>query len=315
MADVVERAGGSASAGPHTVVSVVIVTVGRPVQLAASLAAYESLAAGTPPFEVIVVLDGEDPASRAVAQRPWRFPRTVLAQPHRGIAAAKNLGVAHACADCVVFLNDDTRPAPDCLLAHLEAQRRFGPCIVAGRVDWDPEREITPYMRWLAPAGHQFNFARLEPDGPIGWDAVWGAHLGVPRAWLLDEPFDPDLSAAALEDTEWAYRQVVRRGRPARYVPAARAWHDHRYDGPADFRRRARLAGAVGRQLARRHPKLRWPLVMRPVAAAVAATLLAAWPGRWRRETAWDLDFRWNWSRGILTPRHRQQFSQGHRSA
>ena len=299
------RTAQAAPAGAPPAVSVVMATIGRPAQFAASLAAYERLDPATPPFEVVVVLDGEDPASRETAERPWPFPCTVLAQPHRGISAAKNLGTAHARADYLVFLNDDTRPAPDCLLAHLEAQRRHGPCIVLGHVDWDPEREITPYMRWLAPTGHQFNFARLDPDGPIGWDAVWGAHLGVPRAWLLDEPFDPAFSAAALEDTEWAYRQIVRRGRLARYVPTARAWHDHHYDGPADFRRRARLAGAIGRQLARRHPALFWPLVVRPVAAALAATLLAAWPGRWRRETLWDLDFRWNYVLGIPTPRRR----------
>lgn len=313
MTEVVERGGAGAIAGPQPEVSVVIATIGRPVQLAASLAAYEQLDPATPPFEVIVVLDGEEPPSRAVAQQPWRFACTVLAQPHRGISAAKNLGASRARADYLVFLNDDTRPAPDCLLAHLEAQHRHGPCIVLGHVDWDPEREITPYMRWLAPAGHQFNFERLDPDGPVGWDAVWGAHLAMPRAWTLDEPFDPDVSAAALEDTEWAYRQIVRRGRPARYVPAARAWHDHRYDGPADFRRRARLAGAVARTLARRYPALSWPLAVRPVAAAVAATLLAAWPGRWHRETAWDLDFRWNFVRGSLSPQGRRRLTRGHK--
>ena len=301
MTSTYDRTGGAATAQAQPAVSVVIATVGRPAQLAASLTAYEQLNPATPPFEVIVVLDGEDLASRAAAEQPWRFPCTVLAQPHRGISAAKNLGAAHARADYLVFLNDDTRPASECLIAHLDAQRRHGPCVVLGHVDWDPDREITRYMRWLAPAGHQFNFERLDPDGLMGWDAVWGANLGMPRAWQLDEPFDPDFSAAALEDTEWAYRQIVHRRRPARYVPEARAWHDHRYDGPADFRRRARLAGATGRVLVRRHPALRWPLVLRPVVAAVAVTLLAAWPGRWRRETAWDLDFRWNWVRGLTT--------------
>ena len=282
-------------------ITVVIVTIGRPDRLAASVAAYAGLRPGTPPFEIIVVLDGEDPASREIASRPYPFPTRVLSQPRSGIGAAKNLGARAAAGELVLFLNDDTRPDPSCLCAHADAQERFGPCVVLGKVDWDPEHEVTPYMAWLAPKGHQFNYARLSPDAPIPWDACWGAHLAVPRPWVLDEPFDPVLPFSVLEDGEWAYRQA-RRGRPLRYAPAAHAWHNHRFDGPRDFRRRPRAAAAAARWVANRHPRLAFKLLVRPVLAAAAASALAAWPGRWRRTTLWDLDFRWSYVAGLFRP-------------
>lgn len=279
-----------------------IVTVGRPRHLEASLASYAMLAPGTPPFDVTVVLDGEDADCRAVAARPYAFPLRVLAQPSAGISAAKNTGARAAAGELIVFLNDDTRPHPDCLRAHADAHARFGPGIVVGKVDWDPEREITPYMAWLAPAGHQFNFARLRPDAPIPWDACWGAHLSAPREWVLDEPFDPRLPV--IEDGEWAYRQQ-RRGRALRYVPEARAFHDHRIRGPRDYAGRARDAGAAARRVAARHPRLAFKLLIRPALAAAGASLLALWPGRWRPATAWDLSYRWRYVGGMLAGRRR----------
>ncbi len=286
--------------GVQPAISVVIATVGRAEKLARSLEAFDRLHPDTPPFEVIVVLDGADPATRAVADEQHRFPLRLFEQLRSGNGPAKNLGARHALAPYLVFLNDDTRPDPGCLLAHLRAQERYGPCVLVGKVDWDPAQETTPYMAWLAPNGHQFNFSRLEPHGPVRWDACWGAHLGVPRDWHLEEPFDEAFPYPSLEDTEWGFR-LAHVGRPIRYEPDALCFHDHRYDGPADYRCRARISGAATRYTVRRHPALLWPLILRPAAAAAASLLLALWPGRWRCDTLWDLDFRWNFVWGTLT--------------
>jgi glycosyltransferase involved in cell wall biosynthesis len=281
-------------------VSVVIATEGRAEKLRRSLAGFECLHPETPAFEIIVVLDGTDQATRAVAREPRPFPVRFLEQPHRGTGPAKNLGAAHAHAPLVVFLNDDTRPDAGCLLAHVRAQARYGPCVVLGRVEWDPLLEVTPYMAWLAPNGHQFNFSRLRPHEAVHWDACWGAHLGLPRDWCLGEPFDDAFPYPSLEDTEWGFR-VSHTGRPIRYEPEAVCFHDHRYAGPAGYRRRARISGAAARYTVRHHPAMLWPLVLRPAGAAAASTLLALCPGRWRRDTLWDLDFRWNLVWGMLT--------------
>jgi GT2 family glycosyltransferase len=286
-------------------ISVIIATVGRPDRLLASLNAYAGLDPKTPPFEVVVVLDGEDEQSRSVC-RNSTFPLRVLSQERAGNGPAKNRGVEAAAGELVVFLNDDTRPDPGCLAAHAEAQRRFGPCVCLGRVDWDPEAEITPYMRWLAPAGHQFNFSRLDPEKPLPWDAAWGAHLALPRKIAVDFPFARNFPYPSLEDIEWGWR-LEQAGVPMRYVPEAVSYHDHLYRGPADYRSRARISGAAARWVGLRHPALVWPLIVRPSLAAAARLLTMMWPGSWRRQLLWDLDFRCNYVLGILQPRRRDR--------
>jgi len=43
-------------------------------------------------------------------------------------------------------------------------------------------------------------------------------------------------------------------------------------------------------------------LIGRPSLAAKVRELTMAWPGNWRREKLWDLDFRWNYALGIFLP-------------
>jgi GT2 family glycosyltransferase len=296
------------------VVSVVIASVGRPAKLGKSLASYALLDPATPPFEVIVAYEDGDLETRSVVQQLSAFPVQAVAQPLRGIGQGRNYGAECAAGEHIVFLNDDTRVHSRCLLAHLEAQRRFGPCIAVGHVDWDPELPITPYMRWLAPAGHQSHCARLAPDASIGFDSCWGTNLGVPREWVLDERFDDAFPLPALEDGEWGFRQL-RRGRPLRFIADARCYHNHHYDGPADYRGRARNAGAAALYTVRQHSGLFWALLLRPGAVACATSLLALWPGRWRRELLWDLDFRWNYVFGMLSGRKAQRTALASRAA
>jgi GT2 family glycosyltransferase len=286
-------------------ISVIIATVGRAAQLGTSLDAYERLESETPPFEVIVVLDGEDTASREVCEKSRGFRVSVLSQEPAGPGSARNLGAERARGKLIVLLNDDTRPDPGCLLAHFSAQARLGPCVAIGRVEWDPEQPRTPYMMWLAPKGHQFNYGRLDPERPAPWDACWATNLAVPRDWLLAEPFDADFPVLALEDGEWGYRLFLS-GRPFRYVPETVCFHDHRYEGPTDYRRRARTGGAASRYVVRRHPELAWMLIGRPAAAAAARAASMLWPGNWRREKLWDLDFRCNYAIGIVQPRRKE---------
>lgn len=282
-------------------ITVVVATVGRSAQLERSLNAYERLDPATPPFEVVVVFDGGDQASRKVCGKARGFPVRVLSQEPSGPGPARNLGAASAFGELVVLLNDDTRPDPACLLEHASAQAKLGPCVSIGRVEWDPEQPPTPYMKWLAPEGHQFNYGRLNSEQEVPWDACWATNLAVPRDWLLDEPFDPDFPVLAVEDGEWGYR-LLRSGRQLRYVPASVCFHDHRYERPADFRPRARAGGTASRYVVRRHPELVWTLIGRPVVAAAARAASMLWPGNWRRKMLWDLDFRSNYVFGIVQP-------------
>lgn len=285
--------------GGELELSVVIATAGRAPKLLVSLEDLAKLAEDTPPFEVVVALDGEDPESRKALERLWPFPLSMVAQPHLGAAAARNLGCRVARAPRVLFLNDDTRPHPGCLRAHWEVHLRHGAVGALGYTAWDPNTPITPYMKWLAPAGHQFNFSRLQPYRAIPWDACWTTNLSVPRSWVLEEPLDERFSGAAAEDSEWGYR-LWRRGWSILYVPDAVCYHNHLYREPKDFRWRARSAGAGARLVVGRHPELAWMFIFKPALAWAVRALTLALPGKRYRQKLWDFDFRWNYLVGMV---------------
>lgn len=74
------------------------------------------LGQGLSAIEVIVVDDGSQDASADLVQS--RFPGvTLLRQPNQGVAAARNLGIAHASGEWVAFVDADDIWLPDKLAA------------------------------------------------------------------------------------------------------------------------------------------------------------------------------------------------------
>lgn len=97
------------AAGP--VVSVVIPTHHRPALLAKTVASV--LAQTVRDLEVIVVIDGADPAARAVLlERSDERIRPVVHHEAQGVSAARNAGLARACGRWVAFCDDDDLWAP-----------------------------------------------------------------------------------------------------------------------------------------------------------------------------------------------------------
>lgn len=103
--------------------SVVIPTWRRPALLAETL---DSLACQTEAdFDVVVVCDGEDPETRALAARySAEFPlRWVFSPENRGRPLARNAGAQEATSDLLLFLDDDTPAAPDWVSRHRRRHR------------------------------------------------------------------------------------------------------------------------------------------------------------------------------------------------
>ena len=132
--------------------SIVIPTRDRPDRLAQTLGAIEAEITGSV-VEVVVVDDGSAPGSLdKLRRRSWDFPIRWLAQEGRGPATARNRGVATARGKRVLFLGDDTRPAPGCLDRHRGATEG-----IQGHIDWDPDQPISPVMEPGA-------ISRVEPS-------------------------------------------------------------------------------------------------------------------------------------------------------
>lgn len=240
-------------------------------------------------IEIIVVDDGsrQDLAPLIATFDGVRLEK----QPPLGPATARNRGAALARAGRVLFLGDDTRPAPGALRAHLDLAAEYGDghgdVGVQGHIDWDPEREITELMRFLAPAGPQFYFKGLGARRPIPFTAVLGSNLSVPAAWLREEPFDEGFPHAAVEDTEAAWRWHLR-GWHVLYEPAALCWHHHHYARLEPFLERQRRAGSSARHAVRLHPRLLPRLVLQPALMGLVVRARRQL-GRGRPHDDWDL--------------------------
>jgi O-antigen biosynthesis protein len=110
-----------AEAGPWASASVVVCTHNGQQTLDECLARVEALS--YPDFEVIVISDGSSDASAQIARA---HGARLLETPHRGLANARNVGIAAARGEIVAFLDDDAFPDPDWLRYVADSLRRGG---------------------------------------------------------------------------------------------------------------------------------------------------------------------------------------------
>lgn len=274
--------------------SVVIPTRDRPQVLQTTLARIDDGGPEDLSLQVVVVDDGSSvPVREAVgALGPFRYDLVVLRQEPRGPAAARNRGIAAAEAARVLLLGDDTPPVAGGLEGHA-IDDEVG---VQGFIDWSPELERTPVMRFLAPAGPQFYFSGLAEGGPVPWTGVLGSNLSAPARWFREEPFDERFEDACLEDTELAWRWQ-RRGWRVIFRRHAACWHHHAYDDLEPFLERQRRAGRWARLALRLHPAMAWRLV----AAPMAFTPIVAVRALVQQRARWDLRCRRAFVDGLLS--------------
>jgi GT2 family glycosyltransferase len=204
-------------------------------------------------FETIVVVDGTD------QDPPALDASRVLVKPHAGPAAARNLGARATERSLVMFLGDDTIPAPDLVERHLAAHRRHPEreAAVVGFVDWHSEVASNRINRWLEWSGTQSWYGSLAPEGEqeVSFWYFYTSNLSLKRELLLEvSGFDEDFPHAAFEDLECGLR-LSRAGLRMFYEPAAICHHLHNYDWPGLKRRFASMAISE-RLMVEKHPEL-----------------------------------------------------------
>jgi GT2 family glycosyltransferase len=233
-----------AAAPPATIV---VPTRGRAGYLDVALRSLAPQAADAG-AEMIVVVDGPDPESVAVARR--RGAR-VLQQPDpRGPNAARNAGWRAAGGELVVFVDDD-----------VEAPRSWLPALLAAAAA-TPERdvfagpiraEIEGGGPWGRRAGVRTCGREPAPittldHGPADVDIAvgWSANLAIRRAALETiGGFDESIPVGAGDEEEWQERHRSTGGR-VRYVAAAGLEH-RRAGADATLRALARAQYRRGR--------------------------------------------------------------------
>src|SRR5215213_934830 len=203
-------------------------------------------------LEIVVVLDGSTDGSReAVEAERWHLPVRVRWQPNRGLAAARNVGLAAAGDGLVWFLDDDLIPSPGLLERHRTAHVEGPPSVVVGPCRIPPDVEApAPLLDWWDDF-----YAALEEAGRIDrFDRFTVANASAPAAVIRDAGgFDESFVTYGLEDYELGVR-LLAAGTPLCFDAAAVAWHP---DIPALslLITRQRELGRNAARLARLHPE------------------------------------------------------------
>lgn len=205
----------------RVLVSVVVPTYERSDQLIRTLQALSAVKQPQGGSEVIVVDDGSGAEHVARIQQAVaaHSGARLLRQPNGGPSAARNMGIAHARGQLIVFLDDDCMPTPEWLLALtrplLDSDERLA--AVGGRVVAAPPRNwVQRFCMAIEYAtGVQGTFENASTQNACYRRSVL-MHIGT-----FDVGFrhpggdDPDLSTRA-----------TRAGYRLQYVPEAVVQHE-----------------------------------------------------------------------------------------
>lgn len=187
--------------GPHAErgdpgISVVIVTRDRPDVLTGCLGA---LATQDPrPDEVVIVRGSIDSCPDSFTVPFQDLPIRVIDCPEPNISSARNLGLAHASGEIVLFIDDDAFARPGWIRAYIGAFREHQSAWIAGGLVLDGRREPPcPEFECGAvhPSGRQQEVRRSgAPQPSSGYlDSVKGCnfalHLGRTPGELRFDPF------------------------------------------------------------------------------------------------------------------------------
>jgi GT2 family glycosyltransferase len=219
--------------------SVLVPTRARPDYLDVTLRSIvpQAQASGA---EVIVISDGEDPSTAAVARA--HQTRLVTLEPPAGANAARNAGIAAAAGELVVLVDDDIEAPPGWLEALLAGAREepaygvFGGPIRARLEGGGPRacgRETAPITT--------LELGSVDADAEF----VWSANMAVRAGELARTgPFNERIHGRG-EEEEWLERY---RGGGGRIRYLASAGVDHRRTAPdCGVRALMRAQYALGR--------------------------------------------------------------------
>lgn len=205
--------------------SIIIPTHNRLEQLKKVLQGLEKQTWPFNEFEVLVVSDGStDDTDTFLRSTSTCLHLRALFQSNQGAAAARNLGIAQAAGEIVLFLDDDVVPLPELIEEHLRFHSLYGDtAVVIGPMLAPPDYEPSPWVRWeLEKLAEQYH------DMTTGkWSATarqfYTGNSSLARRHLLDcGGFDASFRRA--EDVELAYR-LAQCGLKFFFNPRAAGYH------------------------------------------------------------------------------------------
>jgi glycosyltransferase involved in cell wall biosynthesis len=160
-------------------------------------------------------------------------------------AVKRNVGLAAATGDFVLFMNDDVWAEPSLLREHAATHASHSePVAVIGRVNQSAEMPQTTFLEWYTPFAYDLVEDRADQQVPYSF--CWSMNLSLPRDVMIAEgiTFFEGWSEIGHEDVELGYRWTAA-GHPIIYNPRALCQHYHLHSlGSA-----CRLQASIGRGL------------------------------------------------------------------
>ena len=158
-----------------------------------------ALSQSLPPAEVVVVDDGSTDDGAKVAES-FGTPMRVIRRPHRGVAAARNAGIAEARGDFIALLDADDLMKPGRLERQVGALgQATSPALTLGRA------EVTGVGDYAPPPWLEWAYANSDRYTPASMTATRSA-------FELVGPYDETMRRGS--DTDWLLRALEAGLRP-----------------------------------------------------------------------------------------------------
>lgn len=207
-------------------------------------------------FEVIVVVDGStDGSAEALREMTTPFPLTVIEQPNKGLANARNRGAAAAQGEIILFLDDDME-AHSRLLEEHERSHQKGADVVMGHIPLHPKSPENFLSLGVKKWAEDRCEILLCKEGELPLRELLGGQLSLTRKTFLDvSGFDTDFNingSFGNEDIDFGYR-LKKKGYKVVFNPNAISWQRYVVT-PRQYLRQYRQSGRSAVILARKHP-------------------------------------------------------------
>jgi glycosyltransferase involved in cell wall biosynthesis len=200
-------------------------------------------------YEVVLVNDGSTDRTPEVIETACKRATcafTAIDQANAGLAHGRNVGIARASGERIIFIDDDVLPLPNFVEEHLRVQARHPQAIVRGGAINVEDFDELPSAVWTL-RHYSGNF-------------FWTTNVSVPLATIREVGgFNESFSEYGWEDIDVGLRLRFR-GVKAVFHPRALVYHYKPRPRSGDVERMVRQARAQARtavQLVRLHPHWR----------------------------------------------------------
>ncbi len=216
-------------------------------------------------FEVILCDDGStDGTGEMVQSLELSYSLRYSWQANRGRCAARNMGLAHAQGDLIIFLDGDMVAAPELIAEHVASHSSHQKVLVRGDIRLPPEIRNANIFTALG-LGPMDDFAShiADENGFLPFSFSHTGNLSMTRSALdeigpQDEAFDVSY---AWDDVDLGYR-AQRLGYRLLFNPRALAWHhDYVRTVEQQGKRLQTLSHSVNR-LFEKYPELEGTIAM-----------------------------------------------------